>query len=440
MTEEERIKMRIYQVLPSYSLQLNEFLKITKIRFDNPDVTSAAISFGKYPTLYLDKDFLNEHCQSDEHLFMLVMHELYHVILGHTKLYPRITELDNYCFDAMINSMLCKQFPETRYTSFFTTLYTDDGNGCLLRPEGEKTPKRFHPLLKELYQSDNATYYEIYKMVVKNAANLSIKSVPLLGNHSNFSSENNEKTIEEFIERFTENWNLSGIGKKAGVSKDVREKSFSLSKIDMSNFRIIKYFVGLFRQEAANHHKLKRSFVSLDSQTYFINFKDRMSFTKRLLGEEIIPYSSEVWQERILPVNYGDTLFYLDVSGSLQPELNNILPLLERLLKKNQIRCFAFSNQIFPFTLKDYRSGKYRTTSGTDVNAVFQNYFENKLDRRYRKIILLTDGFFGRINDNYVERIRKERICIGLILTPDGEVDCSFRNNVKYKERRLLKV
>ena len=42
-----------------------------------------------------------------EIFFLLILHELYHVILGHTRLFSRVSPIDNIVFDAVINSMLC---------------------------------------------------------------------------------------------------------------------------------------------------------------------------------------------------------------------------------------------------------------------------------------------------------------------------------------------
>ena len=44
--------------------------------------------------------FIDKYCKTDEHLFMLVMHELYHKILGHTTLFGKTTIIENIVFDA----------------------------------------------------------------------------------------------------------------------------------------------------------------------------------------------------------------------------------------------------------------------------------------------------------------------------------------------------
>jgi len=59
------------------------------------------------------KGFLDKYCQDDEDLFLLILHELYHVILGHTRLFPRFALIDNIVYDAVINSMLSRTVGRT---------------------------------------------------------------------------------------------------------------------------------------------------------------------------------------------------------------------------------------------------------------------------------------------------------------------------------------
>ena len=125
MTDEEKIITRILDVLPPSSFELTTFLSLFRVRFSEKTKT-ACVTCGESPELLLNKDFIEAHCQTNEHLFMLVMHELYHVILGHTTLFPRATEVRNLVFDAVINAILCSLFPRPEFTSFFTTYYPSD--------------------------------------------------------------------------------------------------------------------------------------------------------------------------------------------------------------------------------------------------------------------------------------------------------------------------
>ena len=119
MTDEERVVVRILEVIPrssgsrlscskkgsNSSFELMTFLSLFRVRFSDK-IATACVTCGESPELLLNKEFIEEHCKTDEHLFMLVMHELYHVILGHTRLFPRSTEVRNFVFDAVINALL----------------------------------------------------------------------------------------------------------------------------------------------------------------------------------------------------------------------------------------------------------------------------------------------------------------------------------------------
>ena len=89
------------------------------------------------------REVLSKLTAGDAHLFMLVMHELYHVILGHTTLFPHATEVRNIVFDAVINAILCSLFPKPEFTSFFTDYNPSDKMPfALLRPKGESRRSR----------------------------------------------------------------------------------------------------------------------------------------------------------------------------------------------------------------------------------------------------------------------------------------------------------
>ena len=91
----------------------------------------------------------------DEHLFLLVMHELHHVLLGHTRLFRRASRAHNIAFDALINAMLVPRFPAEAYRSFFLDLYgEEDGPLRLLAPPGgnrisDHALARLHHILYE---------------------------------------------------------------------------------------------------------------------------------------------------------------------------------------------------------------------------------------------------------------------------------------------------
>ena len=108
---------------------------------------------------------------------MLVLHELYHIILGHTRLFPRVTQLHNIAFDAIINSMLCHQFKDPVYLEFFQKINSwKRFPARLLRPpegwpeKAESLPKGASEeealILNRLYgkKTETVTYHEVLEL------------------------------------------------------------------------------------------------------------------------------------------------------------------------------------------------------------------------------------------------------------------------------------
>ena len=102
---------------------------------ESEDIDTAAVECCRQPRLLINPGFVDRWAATPEKLLMLLMHELHHVLLGHTRLLRRVTRVDNLVFDAVINALLCRMFPEPPYTSFLTDYYSDDQfPECLLRP------------------------------------------------------------------------------------------------------------------------------------------------------------------------------------------------------------------------------------------------------------------------------------------------------------------
>ena len=74
-------------------------------------VATAAEECSFAPRMLLNPQFVAQCCQRDGHLLMLVMHELQHIILGHTRLFPRVTIAHNLAFDAIINAIYFNLLP-----------------------------------------------------------------------------------------------------------------------------------------------------------------------------------------------------------------------------------------------------------------------------------------------------------------------------------------
>lgn len=77
---QKEIISRIYSVVPKNTIWMDELLKISSISFSEKIETACTNLETK--EMILNENFINEYCQSDEHLLMLILHELYHIIMG----------------------------------------------------------------------------------------------------------------------------------------------------------------------------------------------------------------------------------------------------------------------------------------------------------------------------------------------------------------------
>jgi hypothetical protein len=97
------IAERIAYSLPGSSFELEQLVRLVGIE-ETDRIPTAAVTTRGRARLLINPAFVAEHCRSDEHLFLLVMHEMWHVLLGHTTLYRRTTVLHDIAFDAVINA------------------------------------------------------------------------------------------------------------------------------------------------------------------------------------------------------------------------------------------------------------------------------------------------------------------------------------------------
>jgi hypothetical protein len=107
---------------PSGSYAVAGLLRLRDI-VETTDVPTAAVECKAQPRMLINPKFVEQHAATSEKLLMLVMHELHHVLLGHTTLFPRITPVQNFIFDAVINGVVSRMFPGPEYTAFFTDFF-----------------------------------------------------------------------------------------------------------------------------------------------------------------------------------------------------------------------------------------------------------------------------------------------------------------------------
>ena len=80
----------ILDAFPSGSYAMTGLLRLLDIVATSA-VPTAAVECRAQPRMLVNPHFVARHANTPEKLLMLVMHELHHVLLGHTTLFPRLT-------------------------------------------------------------------------------------------------------------------------------------------------------------------------------------------------------------------------------------------------------------------------------------------------------------------------------------------------------------
>ena len=212
------IAERILDAFPSGSYGLLALLRLLDT-VETDEVETAAVECTSMPRLLINPQFVEAHAATSERLLMLVMHELHHVLLGHTRLFPRLTPADNLIFDAVINALLCRMFPKPEHTSFFTDFYSDAHfPECLLRPpagwhpsspapvppalEG-KDMRRVQAVYRALYSETGASYQELYNSLRRWLPPTG--GIRLIGSHGDELPEL-EGLVFETVRSIVEHW------------------------------------------------------------------------------------------------------------------------------------------------------------------------------------------------------------------------------------------
>jgi len=161
------LKEQIFDCLPAGRYALSGLLRLLDV-VETQAIASAAVECVKTPRLLINPEFVALHANTPEKLMMLVLHEIHHVLLGHTKRIPCESRADNFVFDCVINAMICRMFPSPEYTALFRDYYREDlFPVCLLRP-----PEKWNPnfpivdlprgLLEEKYAAARSVYLSLY--------------------------------------------------------------------------------------------------------------------------------------------------------------------------------------------------------------------------------------------------------------------------------------
>jgi len=430
MTATEPLADRLLSSFPSGSYCLPSLLQLAEI-VETTEVPSACVECAMRPRLLINPEFVARHAETPEKLVMLVMHELHHVVLGHTRLYARITPLDNLVFDAVINSMLSHLFSERAYRALLTDFYSDARfPECFLRPPQVWSPdsepaipralrgrRSLAALYQRLYSLPGPSYDELRAALSEEVDDSGVPLGILLGDHrderdgasSAGDLESRSPILLEEIRRIVERWPRPTVPVIGRSPHDLLEST----RLTLPPAGPHAQLVTLLRRIAGHGTRgpwRRRADRPVEAEGP-IPVLGRRSTVLRSMGARPLLHRHLVPARRQEPS--GESVHvYLDVSGSM----GSLVPTLARAIVDCGDRVHRtvhlFSTCVVDVSLARLRAGECASTMGTSIECVAEHLSQHGI----RRAVLVTDGFVG--TPGAAARRKLAACTLGVALTP----------------------
>lgn len=433
---------RILDAFPSGSYALSALLRLMDI-VQSTDVPTAAVECRVQPRLLVNPEFVAKHARTPEALLMLVMHELHHVLLGHMTLFPRITKVQNFVFDAVINGLVCRMFPGKDHTAFFTDYYDAESfPQCLLRPPPGWPDKAViaggiaaledsqRQIVSEvhaaLYSSAGATYQEVFDALPRLLAEPMIEGIGLIGEHGGDQDGTNESGSQlqshspllfDIVRGIVEQWPQPPDPIRGRSLADVLNSSTVPPRRPASSRAVLRAFI-LKVAGLSNAGTLRRIRMDAVLAPTPIPQLDRRSMVLRALGQQPLFHSGQVQSRR--RIDSGERVHvYLDVSGSMDAIKSALYGAVVDCESLVYPTVHLFSSKVADISLADLRRGVCKSTLGTDIACVAEHMAANRVHRA----LLVTDGWVGKPCGEHRSTLAKVRLAVAFIGPNTNQTD-----------------
>ncbi|MCB8933059.1 MAG: hypothetical protein M9921_14465 [Fimbriimonadaceae bacterium] len=410
---ESRFRALVAELLDENPVAIRPVLKILRIRFTE-EVPTLAVTLEERPRLLVNLGFLASNCASDEHVKACVVHEFLHVVLGHTERFRHMDTGQNVALDAVINAIIHRTMG-VRYSGFFLKFYgKEKGVFRMLRPANSaerrgrrREPSRFEQVWDGVYEG---------RLVADDILGLAcrfpngVRTPLLIGNHD-AAGGSLPKALEDAVGESMRSMNGDGIWrspKDRGVGASAYEAVVAAPNPAKELWRR-RTFEALRECVVPDRRAPIREVVESEYRVPVLSARDRRAFL-RTLWSPIMPDAGWCSTEH-RPTGYANV--YLDVSGSMNAEMPDIIALLASLRRAIRMPFWAFSDEVEPATIRD-GALVTRTTGGTSMRCVL----EHLAHTRPPAAVVVTDGYIEEVDPRAVRALGSMRL--RAIVTRDG--------------------
>ncbi|MCL4255665.1 MAG: VWA domain-containing protein [Anaerolineae bacterium] len=440
-SEATLLKNRLTRCLPSARFEMETLCRLAGIEISR-EVPTAAVECKRRPRLLINPDFVAKNCERDEHLFLLVMHELWHVLLAHTRMHPRMTPIQNIAFDAIINAGLMGQFPQPEYMGFFDAINPPDQfPHCLLRPPvgwpdepvyPEGLPDGTKEMLMRLYpkrrtrflsQPRLPMYEDVLALLLRHADKIPMQMMPMLLGSYEGEDSINDPLIKEMMGEVTKNWSYVPGGQR-GLGGITRRNKFQPSETSEDVRRAFALVLQrtLSKRPGREERMIKHNTPVIGGNGVIPNpHGDRMIHARQALGAPETLWAQPITIRARTPDRPSRAFIYLDVSGSMNNILAQCMYLIRPYLARKQAELYQFSTVVHPMKFAEIKEGQITGTGGTDINCVFKHLLD--MSPRVDRVLIFTDGMVGAPRADVVSGMELYGARLYIVLPNNGKLD-----------------
>ena len=423
---------RIYGSFPVAQSAFVRLLHLLDIEATDA-VPTAAVTLGGRSRLLINPEFVAKYCRTDHELVMLVLHELHHVALGHTRLFQRLTPAQNWAFDCVINAQLCRLYSEPQHTSLFRGYYRADAmpQALLRPPEGWRTrqerwlPGRVGDVHRALYSDASVTYSDLYQLLPVLAVaggegtGDAVALDRLLGDHDGTSEQSEiAPDVLRELRNILAEWpmveQISGRdeGDEPHSSRVDRARALRLAAATLRRAILSIADLGAGQRGAVERRDEER-----EGLLPYALRPHRSDFVCQALGSPSLLHPQRLFAAGT--VRRDVVHVYLDVSGSMSAVLPPLYATLSSLSGLLHPAVHLFSTRIDDIDLQQLARGVRKTTGGTAISPVTAH----ALNYGVRRALFVTDGWVGEVPQEHSRELSRRGTRFAAVVTKDGEID-----------------
>ncbi len=424
---EKQMRYIILEMAEENTLACKALFCISRIRFTR-EVKTMSVNLSRHPELLINLDFCRQHLQRESDVKAVLMHEFLHVILLHTEKYELSNPFLNIALDAIINAIIYR-YMGMEYADLFVRLYEWEPISMLLRPAAGENYRpeadAWNKIHMEIYEGKYCAddLYELLLYIQSESTSAGPENILLLGQHTPTEISGESRALLNGIMKRMNGTRIWSKSRLPGIGEAKQREERNARNRKLQNWSTVsrKMLEKCLRPDKRDKSDTAKAEIVLPA----ISNTDRHSLA-RYMYSGLIPFSVN---HNLKPIPSEKATIYLDVSGSMNSEIDRIIDLLHHFRSSLKMPLYVFSNDVHEAR---FSNGQlvFDTTCGTSIEPVFAHIRENDIS----KCLIVTDGYIAPIEEYTLSGLNRKKI--HLLISSEGDPGEFAKAGFPYQQLR----